>query len=808
MSRTSPAARANAARGVAVLAAPALLAALLSLPTAASAASNGRLFLSTGGNTPASSLFTGPSYTFGAAAPTLPGGSSETFYVLKGATGEYLAGYVTSGGQLYVLRYNGSTGTWSNEFNVAVGGDGLNGRRFDIAYEKSTGRAVVVYSASSAVPGQQLRYRTWDPLAQGWSGELTFGSGQLTGTANWVKLASRPGTNEIAVAVADNANRLTALIWNGSSWGSEPPAAFTSSVSYTAVAGDLDAYDLAYSSQTGDLLVAWADKSLGTNGTTSVCHSQYVRASKTWLGSVSVWANTTSIPNYANAGATPYQVIASADPLSDNVAVLWSRKKITGAELDARFWRPSGWDAAGVVTITTTLAVPAPNTRQFAGLWLASSGYSGLIVPYQDSGGSAYYGACLTNGGVFSITTAAVPVSTGAAPKPWIQATSDRVATERGLVLFADSTSSLWVKQVTLSYSFPSVAVGWQSADGGAALSAALSTTAAPAFGFDYDQPALTSVGDNSGVEAVTGKSAYGSPATGSAPLYDVDHFTLATAAGTDRVTYMVINVTSGYAGVSAIYVTDDAGTVLGSLSNPQAGIGTYGSNNVSVSYSSGGIPVTTSPKQYRLLVKPGFDWSLLPGSSYTVTAKVASVTATNLSVNADVSNGSVVVSHTPPANGRLFSGQQGRVPGRLRDQRRTALRAAIRRERLVDRVQRAGRRGWRERPALRHRLRADHRPRNGGLLRQLLHGRPTALLPDLGSGGAELERSPQLRLGAPQRRRQLGEARRASGHQRDRRCGGGLDQPPDRSHLERLGVGQRALFSHRRQPALRDDPW
>ncbi len=129
---------------LAACAAPALFAAaLVALPAAALAEDNGRAFFSASGSagtTPKSSFYTSATTSFGAAVSAVAGGANETFFVVKGSPtvlGEYLGGYVTTAGQLYVLRYDGNV--WSNEFNVTVGGDGLNGRRFDIAYEKTTG---------------------------------------------------------------------------------------------------------------------------------------------------------------------------------------------------------------------------------------------------------------------------------------------------------------------------------------------------------------------------------------------------------------------------------------------------------------------------------------------------------------------------------------------------------------------------------------------------------------------------------------------------------------------------------------------
>src|SRR6266567_9414008 len=200
----------------------ALLALAALLPSVASAltytSSNGRVVFSTGSGstTPSAKPYTTSSSTFGAAIQLPAGAANQAGFVLKNAPlrDEYLAGYVTTAGMLYVLRYNGATSSWSSEWSVNVGGDGINGRRFDIAYEKATGRGMVAYSANTA--NAAMHYRVWDPATATWGTEQSFGSDHISGIANVVKLASQPNTSRIAVGVVDASSYLTAFIWNGS----------------------------------------------------------------------------------------------------------------------------------------------------------------------------------------------------------------------------------------------------------------------------------------------------------------------------------------------------------------------------------------------------------------------------------------------------------------------------------------------------------------------------------------------------------------------------------------------------------------
>ena len=92
-------------------------------------------------------------------------------------------------------------------------------RMFDIAYEKNSGDAVVVFGDKNS---KTLRYRkrvdgTWDSTDQ------TIGVIVPDDEVNWVRAESRPGSDDIFVAMATKAKSLYALRWDGTSnsWGDQ-----------------------------------------------------------------------------------------------------------------------------------------------------------------------------------------------------------------------------------------------------------------------------------------------------------------------------------------------------------------------------------------------------------------------------------------------------------------------------------------------------------------------------------------------------------------------------------------------------------
>src|SRR6266567_3310112 len=434
----------------------ALLALAALLPSVASAltytSSNGRVVFSTGSGstTPSAKPYTTSSSTFGAAIQLPAGAANQAGFVLKNAPlrDEYLAGYVTTAGVLYVLRYNGATSSWSSEWSATVGGDGVNGRRFDIAYEKLTGRGLVAYSSGGSNQSTAMRYRIWNPAGGRWGTEQSFGTLQLGGTANWVKLASRPGTNQLAVGVMDTTSLLSALIWDGSAWGNEP--AYTLSphpLPASLTAGDLDSFDLAFGSLSGDLMLVWPYNAPSGGGWSYQYYNQYQAATGSWFPSSANW-------NTGNGTSTMWQVVLAADPLSDQIGVVLYQhtdSSTTTNSLLQRIWTGSAWTpfSGGFDRFTNAsgnsglgiVATTSPNQRPFTAFWLNGAGTAQLVVPYSSA---------TINGNQLVVNKTGYSVTAPALPKVWFQSVVDPSSPDRAMVSFSDSGGGSWAKRVVL----------------------------------------------------------------------------------------------------------------------------------------------------------------------------------------------------------------------------------------------------------------------------------------------------------------------------------------------------------------------
>jgi len=127
---------------------------------------------------------------------------------------EKILGVLSSAGFLDVSVWNGETQTWTSPLRVASVGTAIDAYRlFDIAYEQDSGKGIIVYNPSAT--GIDPQYRAWNGSV--WSSPQTANIG-TTGVVYWIKLASNPSSNEIALITLDANSDVYGMIWNGSSW--------------------------------------------------------------------------------------------------------------------------------------------------------------------------------------------------------------------------------------------------------------------------------------------------------------------------------------------------------------------------------------------------------------------------------------------------------------------------------------------------------------------------------------------------------------------------------------------------------------
>ncbi len=99
---------------------------------------------------------------------------------------------------------------------------------------------------------------TADPNYYVWNGTSWSGPTDInipnTGITNYIELASRPGTDELAMIVLDANVDVYGMRWTGSAWDAMGAAAVWDATGSIATK---DSIDVAYEKTSGDIMFAW-----------------------------------------------------------------------------------------------------------------------------------------------------------------------------------------------------------------------------------------------------------------------------------------------------------------------------------------------------------------------------------------------------------------------------------------------------------------------------------------------------------------------------------------------------------------------
>src|SRR6266511_4228906 len=553
-------------------AAVALSAALLQAPPAEAApTANGRVVFGNATTTPQNRVYTaGSPGTFAAAAATVAG-AIPTFVVERAARtrNEHIAGYVTTGGVLYVMRWNGTS--WSNEWNVTVGGTGVNGRRFDIAYETTTGNAVVLYSNNA---NSQLRYNSWNGTAWAYTtaSAPTVTSARLTGIPNSIKVTSRnaSGSNAIAAAIADANSDLTALIWNGTAWANEPTAALSTILQQTSVAGDKDVFDVAYENQSGDLFLVYSET------TPANYYRTFTSSTSTWSAAITLSAT----------GRTVFSMFAVADPDPASNRVVAGFDRSASASRYAVVWDGTTLGALTTAGNNANATNPPANSHQMTGAWLTSGTSKRAVVVYQSTTTTnidyAYYDVTAA---IWTVTQAATGYTSG--DKRWVDMAVDPRSSDTLMLTYSDANAALWAKQLV----YDGTTLAWGNADGGSAVATGLTNTTTQSFDFAYDR-----------FSTVTQLPV---ALTGNAAVSSIALYSGTTCGGTLLGTVTTPGATATFTGLSLVATTTSSTYTICATAGAVATATTFSANVTTPLTQTGAGLVTDSDTGPSFTVQP-----------------------------------------------------------------------------------------------------------------------------------------------------------------------------------------------------------
>ena len=270
---------------------------------------------------------------------------------------------VTLSSDSYISAFVWTGSAWATTDNIGlVNAAAAAYRSYDVAYEGTSGDAVLVYAVDSVSPSQDLAYRVWD--GSGWSAEGYINDAGHGGDINyrWMALRSDPtaGSDEIALIAVNQSNGdADAWIWDGSSWGN-----FLELESNLSSVRTSECLGLAYESSSGRALFAW-------------CATGNVEA-RVWSGAA--WE--AEVPAVVISALNVRMITLKRDPTSDRIMAV----TIDGEDdLNSILWDGAAWGVP--VEHSTTLTT---NTRRCADFEWEPSGSLGLLV-YSEATGSLSY---------------------------------------------------------------------------------------------------------------------------------------------------------------------------------------------------------------------------------------------------------------------------------------------------------------------------------------------------------------------------------------------------------------------------------
>jgi hypothetical protein len=270
---------------------------------------------------------------------------------------------------------------------------------------------MVVYSDNTANPV----FRTYSE--GNWSSEASvFATPPGSGTILWVQLASRPGTDELALVCLSDTENLTAVIWDGDSWDEANTEALLDTMIATATASR--PFDLAYESLSGDLLVVWGH----TNLIEEVRYSQKLAGSGTFMNGL------------ANSAEAMGAIVRLApNPSGNDIACALSEGSI-GDDAVGMIWDGDNFHDIAEFDLSAS-----PTARDVSISWVGTTGVAIYVYKDNDGGGTLDW-ARYANGNWLRQADEALP---GIGDLEFIQARSFP-GQDRVMVMMSDDTGKLF----------------------------------------------------------------------------------------------------------------------------------------------------------------------------------------------------------------------------------------------------------------------------------------------------------------------------------------------------------------------------
>ncbi len=383
-----------------------------------------------------------------------------------------LAGYYDSSATLHIMCFDGTT--WSKEFAAQSGGVG-NRHRFDIAFEKNSGDALILYS-KGAYANAKLGYRTKSGTtgcgSTNWSTETIFTPARTSNDIMYVKLAQdkRTSSNLIAATWVDTSNDISASIWNGSSFVNEPSTLSDTNVQIVSSSHDIENMDIEYESLSGDVMLVWGNGA-GNNGTNGVRY-------RVCTGGIALctWGSVTTPPTFLD-DATSLDI--ASNPISNEIIFASIGKG--GGDLQAGYWNGSAW--TNTANLDTSCTVPYTGSKLVTAGWVTTGTSTRSVIVYSDLS-SPNINWYTGNLGVFTRQPDFVPAPLMATSRGYMAIDQDPVSQNQFMFTVSDSASDFYAKRLALT---GTSTLTWSNSDGGV-LETSLPQVISSPFSFAFWQ--------------------------------------------------------------------------------------------------------------------------------------------------------------------------------------------------------------------------------------------------------------------------------------------------------------------------------
>ncbi len=382
-----------------------------------------------------------------------------------------LAGYYDVTGTLTIMCFNGTT--WQQEFQAASGGVG-NRHRFDIAFEKTSGDVMVIFSKGSHV-FSQLGWRTktgGTACGAGWANEVLLDPLRTSNDIMYVKLAQdrRVGSNLLAATWVDTSDDISAKIWDGAAWVNEPNAVSDNNLEIVSASHDIENMDIEYESLSGDLMLVWANAN-GYNGTNGVRY-------RTCTGGIAncTWGVVTTPPTFSD-DATSLDIAAN----QNTDEMVFASIGNSGGDLQLGYWNGTAW--INTSNVDTTCTSPYTGSKLVTTGWLTLASTTRSVVVYSDLS-SPNINWYTGNAGVFTkqpdfVTTPGIGTTRG-----YMDIYLNPRDQAQFMYLTSDSNKGLFAKRLIMT---GTSTMTWSDSDGGP-LETNLPQTISSPFSFAFWQ--------------------------------------------------------------------------------------------------------------------------------------------------------------------------------------------------------------------------------------------------------------------------------------------------------------------------------